>query len=587
MASSASLHDLAKETERLLHHLHASAPPAPSAEDTPRSPRRKKRAGMYSSRNTTAFHPPPKIIPQQFPPVLPIPLPLTMAYLLAYQTQCDRSPFLSTSVPLILDTGASISITNSPHDFVGPIKPIQNTTVQGIAAGISVHGIGTVRYIVRDTMGAPYQLTIPGVLYAPACPSRLLCPRQLLSCPHSPTDNMTINAQGILLTFAGRTVLAEYDTRTNLPTLHTLSSITSCHSAHISAVTPTGSPNLTTSQQIKLKWHCRLNHCNFNHVTQLMRSGAIKVPPSVINAPTPLCLACQLGKARRRAHTGVHRPIDKHHTKPGDGISADQMEAGYPGLLPTTKGSPTKARYHYCNFWIDHHSRLVYVTMHQKKDLSSLLQSKQEFEQFCSRHGVHIKFIRADNGIYASAAFRTTCSANDQDLTMCAVGSHWQNGIAERTIGKIQATARTILLHAMHHWPASINESFWPFAVHHAVNLHNIAPSKHHIRSPWELFTNTPPPRSLTDYKVFGCPTYILNKDAQDNPSAVKKWSERAWQGIYLGHSCQHAHNVALIYNIDTTHVTPQFHAVFDESFSTVSGNSSVSLDDQRHTLPH
>ena len=378
MASSASLHDLAKETERLLHHLHASAPPAPSAEDTPRSPRRKKRAGMYSSRNTTAFHPPPKIIPQQFPPVLPIPLPLTMAYLLAYQTQCDRSPFLSTSVPLILDTGASISSTKSPHDFVGPIKPIQNTTVQGIAAGISVHGIGTVRYIVRDTMGAPYQLTIPGVLYAPACPSRLLCPRQLLSCPHSPTENMTINARGILLTFAGRTVLAEYDTRTNLPTLHTLSSITSCHSAHISAVTPTGSPNLTTSQQIKLKWHCRLNHCNFDRVTQLMRSGAIKVPPSVINAPTPLCLACQLGKARRRAHTGEHRPIDKHHTKPGDGISADQMEAGYPGLLPTTKGSPTKARYHYCNFWIDHHSRLVYVTMHQKKDLSSLLQSKQE-----------------------------------------------------------------------------------------------------------------------------------------------------------------------------------------------------------------
>jgi hypothetical protein len=90
-----------------------------------------------------------------------------------------------------------------------------------------------------------------------------------------------------------------------------------------------------------------------------MRSGAIKVPAAVVNAPSPMCLACQLGRARRRAHTSDSRSIDQNHTKSGDDISADQMEAGYPGMLPTTKGSPTKARYHFCNFWIDHHSRLV------------------------------------------------------------------------------------------------------------------------------------------------------------------------------------------------------------------------------------
>jgi hypothetical protein len=256
-------------------------------------------------------------------------------------------------------------------------------------------------------------------------------------------------------------------------------------------------------------------------------------------------------------------------------------------MLPTTKGSPTKARYHFCNFWIDHHSHLVYVTMHQKKDLSSMLQSKQEFEQFCSKHAVTIKSIRADNGIYASTAFCNVCSTNTQDLTMCAVGGHWQNGIAdaERTIGKIQATARTILLHVIHHWPACINESFWPFAVHHAVNLHNMTPSRYHTQSPWELFTGTLPTRSLNDYKVFGCPTYVLNKNAQDNPSVAKKWSEQSWQSIYLGRSRQHAHNVALIYNIASTHVTPQFHAVFDKSFSTVSGDLSAPLDERLDKL--
>ena len=40
--------------------------------------------------------------------------------------------------------------------------------------------------------------------------------------------------------------------------------------------------------------------------------------------------------------------------------------------------------------------------------------------------------------------------------------------------------------------------------------------------------------------------------------------------GVYLGHLPQHAGNVALILNLQTLNISPQFHVIFDDTFSTV-----------------
>ncbi len=72
------------------------------------------------------------------------------------------------------------------------------------------------------------------------------------------------------------------------------------------------------------------------------RNGYIQVDPAVASAPDPICVACQYGKAHKKSHTGDKAPIAIRHDYPGAGVSADQLEAGYPGRLPTTWGTNYK-----------------------------------------------------------------------------------------------------------------------------------------------------------------------------------------------------------------------------------------------------
>lgn len=119
----------------------------------------------------------------------------------------------------------------------------------------------------------------------------------------------------------------------------------------------------------------------------------------------------------------------------------------------------------------------------------------------------------------------------------------------------------------------------WPFAIRHAVNFHNSSIRRDKNRSPYHLFTGQESPWNLSDFRVFGCPVYVLNKKLQDGDN-FSKWRPRSWQGVYIGHSNCHASNVPLICNPRTTHVSPQYHLVFDEGFTSKNYPSLANTDD-------
>jgi hypothetical protein len=73
-----------------------------------------------------------------------------------------------------------------------------------------------------------------------------------------------------------------------------------------------------------------------------------------------------------------------------------------------------------------------------------------------------------------------------------------------------------------------------------------------------------------TTLHIFGSPFFVLDSRLQSGIAGPPKWEPRSRRGIYVGHSPSHAGSVALVLNWRTGHVSPQFHVVFDDLFTTV-----------------
>ena len=68
---------------------------------------------------------------------------------------------------------------------------------------------------------------------------------------------------------------------------------------------------------------------------------------------------------------------------------------------------------------------------------------------------------------------------------------------------------------------------------------------------------------------LFDYPFYILNDVLQDNKTQPKQLP-RPRVGVYLGRSREHASNVSYVLNLKTGHISPQYHIIYDDDFTTV-----------------
>ena len=105
-----------------------------------------------------------------------------------------------------------------------------------------------------------------------------------------------------------------------------------------------------------------------------------------------------------------------------------------------------------------------------------------------------------------------------------------------------------------------------------ANEVHNSTPTvgREDLKSPFELFARSEVTPNLNHFQPFGCPVFVLDNKMQSGQEITQVGNQIKRMGIYLGMSMQHARSVALVLNLKTGHVSPQFHVTFDPKFETV-----------------
>jgi hypothetical protein len=106
---------------------------------------------------------------------------------------------------------------------------------------------------------------------------------------------------------------------------------------------------------------------------------------------------------------------------------------------------------------------------------------------------------------------------------------------------------------------------------------------KHGIQnSPDELWSGVRSNDSvLQRAHIFGCPVYVLDAALQDRKK-IPKWNPQARLGLFLGFSDLHSSQVPLVLDIESGHISPQLHAIFDDKFETIDSlPSNQPLDQQ------
>ena len=221
-------------------------------------------------------------------------------------------------LPIVIDSGASISLTANYNDFDGPIRPATITELQGLSHTTKVHGVGQVKWTVRDVFGTTRTIKTQAY-YVPEATVRLFSPQTYfheqqkghLQLDHSRT---TLELHdGSLLHFP-------YNANNNLPlmlsaepchvglTFDDATVLGDGHSVYnYMSVADESNQNLTRAQKELLLWHWKLGHANLQWIQTLCREPTNNHRRFVLethhsktsSCVLPKCAACMLGKQTR------------------------------------------------------------------------------------------------------------------------------------------------------------------------------------------------------------------------------------------------------------------------------------------------
>jgi hypothetical protein len=529
-----------------------------------------------------------------------------------YVSCCENEP------PVVIDTGASGSITPLGSDFVdGIINKADLKELKQVNGSTDVCGQGLVNWEIEDVNGIQRCIQTEAY-YVPDAGIRLFSPQVYIG--KNKTANLVIDHTGILFTLkCGTTMTFPFNKSNNLPFMLTKRSLTDRKKSHLTtsvlSLTSTRKGmfsssfidrsvfnrdnfNMNPAQQELLKWHCRWCHCDLNRVRmilskphqpkgssergEIVRQMVIPSQNFTTTCPSFCCVACQYAKQKRTTpdsttetkNNDLEGALTEGDLQAGDKVSCDQYMSPSKGRLQHTMGLESSSKqYVGGTLFVDHATNYIFNNHQVNLTAIATVESKHKCESAFDAIGIQIKQYHSDNHPFRSKTWVNDCAVQQQLPTKhSGVGAHHQV-LAERNIQTIFNWSRANLLHFVLHWPqmAKKCENLWPFAVDYAVYMHNHLPIRDMRVSPIEKLSGTifHNYNHLIRAHTFGCPVYVLDPRLQDSKK-IPKWKMRSRRGIYLGISKHHSSTVHLILNPETGHISPQYHCIFDDTFSTV-----------------
>jgi hypothetical protein len=235
-------------------------------------------------------------------------------------------------LPIVIDTGASSSITPIASDFTSEISKADLQELKQVNETTPVCGQGIVEWPIEDMEGVRRSI-VTEAYFIPDAGIRLFSPQTYIG--KDKTTMLVCDSNGVRFTLKCGTILHfTFNNSNNLRFMLTQASLkTQKHSHLLSSITTKSNFgiynslfdrsifnrdnfNLNPAQQELLKWHCRWCHCDLNRVRMILskprqpknfkESGEIvpqMVFPTVIGTTTCItfcCEACQYAKQKRK-----------------------------------------------------------------------------------------------------------------------------------------------------------------------------------------------------------------------------------------------------------------------------------------------
>ena len=116
-------------------------------------------------------------------------------------------------LPIVIDSGASCSLTPNKHDFIGDIRPATISELRGLSNTTKVLGVGTVEWTIRDVFGAVRALKTEAY-YVPEANIRLFSPQMYFH--EQQKGQLVMNHSNTMLCLAdGSTLVFPYNSQNN------------------------------------------------------------------------------------------------------------------------------------------------------------------------------------------------------------------------------------------------------------------------------------------------------------------------------------------------------------------------------------